>query len=158
MIYDLRLDTPEVKEIMAETQRSTQLCFKINHTMPMTEEYNALVKELFKADVMVNAPIQCIMGDRVKFGKNVTIMYNCVMMSLGGITIDDDVMIAAKVSIITNNHDFKEKAIMPCAPVHIKKNAWIGAGATILPGYTTFLLLYCHEIFNSLLFSAQSVR
>ena len=31
----------------AERIRCAQLCFKINHTMPMTEEYDRLVSELF---------------------------------------------------------------------------------------------------------------
>ena len=58
------------------------------------------------------------------------------MMSAGGITIDDGAMIAANVQLISNNHDLYERQIITCRPVHIGKNAWIGAGATILPGVT----------------------
>ena len=58
------------------------------------------------------------------------------MMSAGGITIDDGVMIAANVQLISNNHDLYERQVITCKPVHIGKNAWIGAGATILPGVT----------------------
>ena len=43
---DLRVPTPELKETWEETKRSEQLCFKINTTMPYTEEYNQLVQEL----------------------------------------------------------------------------------------------------------------
>ena len=43
-------------------------------------------------------------------------------------------MIAANVQIITNNHDPYDLWILPCKQVLIKKCAWIGAGATILPG------------------------
>jgi len=40
-------ETPRVhKETWEETKRSEQLCFKINTTMPYTEEYNQLVQEL----------------------------------------------------------------------------------------------------------------
>ena len=63
-------------------------------------------------------------------------MYNFVAMSAGGITIEDDVMIAANVSLITNNHDFQDRAVLTCKPVVIKRNAWIGVNATILPGVT----------------------
>ena len=63
-------------------------------------------------------------------------MPDCLMMSRGGITIDDDVMIAANVQLISNNHDLHDHALLLCKPVHIGRNAWIGAGATILPGVT----------------------
>ena len=53
-----------------------------------------------------------------------------------GITIDDGAMIAANVQLISNNHDLYERQIITCKPVHIGKNAWIGAGATVLPGVT----------------------
>lgn len=58
------------------------------------------------------------------------------MMSAGGITIDDDAMIAAGVRLISNNHDLENRWIVTCKPVHIGRRVWIGAGATILPGVT----------------------
>ena len=63
-------------------------------------------------------------------------MPGCLMMSAGGITIEDGAMIAANVQLISNNHDLYERQIITCKPVHIGKNVWIGAGATILPGVT----------------------
>lgn len=63
-------------------------------------------------------------------------MPGCLMMSAGGITIADGAMIAANVQLISNNHDLYERQIITCRPVHIGRNAWIGAGATILPGVT----------------------
>ena len=55
-------------------------------------------------------------------------------MARGGITIEDDVQIAANVQMISNNHDPYERQILLCKPVLIRQGAWIGAGATILPG------------------------
>ena len=41
---ELRIDTRKPEEAdPAESLRSMQLCFKINHTMPGTEEYETLV-------------------------------------------------------------------------------------------------------------------
>ena len=48
---DLRVPTPELEETWIETRRSEEICFKINTTMPYTEEYNQLVKELFKGNI-----------------------------------------------------------------------------------------------------------
>ena len=57
-------------------------------------------------------------------------------MSAGGIAIDADVQIAANVQLVSNNHDFNERRMIVCKPVHICRSAWIGAAATILPGVT----------------------
>ena len=55
-------------------------------------------------------------------------------MARGGITIEDGAWIAANVQLISNNHDMYDRAVLLCKPVLIKRDAWIGAGATILPG------------------------
>ena len=133
---DLRESNPERE---AESKRSTQLCFKINHTMPMTAECDALIRELFPhigENTRVQPPLQVNLGANVKIGNNVSIMYNLLCMSAAEITIEDNVLIAANCSLISNNHDFKIREILTCKPIHIKKNAWIGAGSTILPGVT----------------------
>ena len=134
---DVRQTTPEEFE---KGKKQAQLVFELNHTMPYTDRYNEIVQELFKgnigSNVMVNAPLTCVCADMVKIGDNVVIMNNCLMMSRGGITIDDGAMIAANVQLISNNHDLHDRAILTCKPVHIGRNAWIGAGATILPGVT----------------------
>ena len=50
--------------------------------------------------------------------------------------IEDDVLVAANVQLISNNHDLYDHQILTCKPVVLKRNCWIGAGATILPGVT----------------------
>ena len=136
-IVDPRLTTAEEH---AEGVRQAQVLFHLNHTMPYTDEYNALVRELFGDNlgeggwVMPRQTGVCF--DRVKIGKGVMIMNNCLMMARGGITIDDGAMIAANAQLISNNHDLHDRQILRCKPVHIGRNAWIGAGATILPGVT----------------------
>ncbi len=140
MNEEIRIDLRNPSaEFQAELKRSAQLCFKINNTMPMTAEYEELVRELLPnmdECSSISAPLQINLADRVKIGKRVAIMYNFLCMAAGGITIDDDVMIAANVSLISNNHDVNERQIITCKPIHIKRNVWIGANATILPGVT----------------------
>jgi acetyltransferase-like isoleucine patch superfamily enzyme len=48
------------------------------------------------------------------------------------------VLIGPKVNLITENHplDPADRRGMQYKPILIKRNAWIGAGATILPGVT----------------------
>ena len=138
---EIRVDTRVItKKEQEKGMRDVKLVFGINHTMPYTEEYNNLVKELFKNKIgegsSILPPLNCVCADKVTLGKNVMIMNNCLMMSRGGITIEDNAMIAANVQLISNNHDLKDRLILTCKPVHICKNVWIGAGATILPGVT----------------------
>lgn len=136
IIVDPRKTTPEERDFYVH---QAQLLFKFNHTMPYTDEYNSMPKKLFGEignGSAVQAPLKGVCFDKVKVGNNVMIMPDCLMMSRGGIAIEDNVLIAANVQLISNNHDMHDRMLLLCKPVHICKNAWIGAGATILPGVT----------------------
>ena len=85
-------------------------------------------------DSNIAAPLNGACVSSMKIGKNVFINTNLLAMARGGITIEDDVRIAANVQLISNNHDPYDLPVLLCKPVHIKASAWIGAGATILPG------------------------
>lgn len=135
-----RIDvTKQTPEELALAQEQAQLIFKFNHTMPGTPEYEELMHRIFPSmgkGSRVSAPLTSIRPHKVRIGKNVIVMPGSLMMSAGGITIEDGAMIAANVQLISNNHDLYERQVITCKPVHIGKNAWIGAGATILPGVT----------------------
>ncbi|WP_405303984.1 acyltransferase [Methanobrevibacter sp.] len=134
---DMREITPEE---MAEAGRMAETVFKLNHTMQNTDEYNNLLKELFGDNLGENSrimpPIAGAAFDHIKIGDNVFINSNSLLMARGGITIEDDVMFAANVQLLSNNHDEYDRQVLTCKPIHIKKGAWIGAGASILPGVT----------------------
>ena len=70
------------------------------------------------------------------FGKNVFINHSFTAMSIGGIELGDNVQIGPHVTIVTDNHDLKNRYVLRCRGVRIGANAWIGAGATIMPGVT----------------------
>ena len=104
----------------------------------MTDEDTATMPQLFCDGLgegsTIVAPVQGVCFDRVKIGKNVYINSNALMMARGGITIEDDVMIAANVSFLINNHDPYDRRVLLCKPIVVKKGAWLGANVTILPG------------------------
>lgn len=88
--------------------------------------------------VTVFTPLHINYGKHTKIGKNVFINFDCVFLDLGGITIEDNVLIAPKVSLLTESHPLnpnERQSLIP-KPIHIKKNVWIGANATILQGVT----------------------
>lgn len=140
MNTEIRIDVnKQTEEELALARDHAQLIFRFNNTLPGTEEYDELMHKIFPTmgeNSIVNTPLTAIRLHMVKIGKNVVVMPGCLMMSAGGITIEDGALIAANVQLISNNHDLYERQIITCKPVHIGKNAWIGAGATILPGVT----------------------
>lgn len=137
---EIRIDvTKQTAEELALADSQAKTLFGFNHTMPGTEEYRILMHTLFPEmgeGSRVGAPLTGVRFHNVKIGRNVIVMPGCLMMAAGGITIEDGAMIAANVQLISNNHDLYERQVITCLPVHIGKNAWIGAGATILPGVT----------------------
>lgn len=137
---ELRIDvTLQTAEELALANEQAQLVFRFNHTMPGTGEYQQLMHSIFPEmgeGSRVSAPLSGVRFHNVRIGRNVIVMPGCLMMSAGGITIEDGAMIAANVQLISNNHDLYERQVITCRPVRIGKNTWIGAGATILPGVT----------------------
>lgn len=59
-------------------------------------------------------------------------------LTWGGITLEDEVLIGPKVNLITENHPLTpaNRRSLVAKPILIKRKAWVGAGATILPGVT----------------------
>lgn len=137
---EIRIDCQlQTAEELEQAKVLRQNIFRLNHTMPDTEEYRELLHEVFPnlgENCRIETPFSGVRTANVKFGRNVIIMPGCLMMSAGGITIDDDAMIAANVQLISNNHDLEKRHVITCKPVHICRKVWIGAGATILPGVT----------------------
>jgi len=83
-------------------------------------------------------PFTINFGKFTRLGKHVFINHGCSFLDLGGITIEDHVLIGPQVKLVTENHpiDPATRRGMIAAPILIRENAWIGAGATILPGIT----------------------
>jgi len=140
-IEEIRVDPRKIsKSDLEKGQKDFETLQKFNLAMPYTEEYTNLMRELFYNQIgensIVNNQLTVVVPKNVKIGNGVTIMNGVLIMGIGGITIEDNVMIAAHAKLISNNHDPYDRIILTCKPVLIKEGAWIGAGATILPGVT----------------------
>ncbi len=123
----------------------------VSRTMKLSTELNAsadpdhirkLLGEIIRiqidASTTVFAPFYINLGIFTRIGKNVFINAACSFLDMGGITIEDDVLIGPKVNLITESHplDPAERKKLIAKPIVIKRNSWIGAGVTILPGVT----------------------
>lgn len=131
---------PYFKEAVDEMLRARTLCAKANAVLPDDPSYVKYLEELFGCDLSQNrilTPFICDFGNRVKFGKGVFINHSAILSASGGIEFKDGVSLAPAVRIATINHDFNERhSKYTYGKVVIKKNAWIGMGATICPGVT----------------------
>lgn len=134
---DMRTRTEDELETYA---RHEELVFRLNHTMPRTEEYQEILNELFEGRMgegsFLRAPLYGAAFDKITIGERTFINSNLLAMARGGITIENDVQIAANVQLLSNNHDPYDRQVLLCKPIVIKEGAWIGAGASIMAGVT----------------------
>lgn len=134
-------DDPEAFLLRDAAFATKKLLIQLNNSSDPAEIRGLLSQITGSAvdeSVTVFTPIHINYGKHTKIGRNVFINFDCVFLDLGGITIEDNVLIAPKVSLLSEGHPIApnhRQSLVP-APIHIKKNAWIGAGATILPGVT----------------------
>ena len=138
--YDI-MNGDYVKEAHTEFKRCRHICHAINATDPDEQEkIVALEKELFDGDLPENTfltpPIQIDCAKCLHLGRNVFSNHGLTVMSVGTITIEDGVMLGPEVGLFTVNHEPKNIRTIMTKEIHIKKNAWIGARVSILPGVT----------------------
>lgn len=131
---------PQMGRLREEAFAVKKLLLEMNNSSDPEEitKILSLILEKDIQDVAVFTPLYINYGKSISIGKNVFINFNCTFLALGGITIEDDVLIGPKVSLITESHPInpQERKGLIGKSIHIKRNAWIGANATLLPGVT----------------------
>ena len=130
----------EYHPVVEELRRADKALFHLNHAEPRSKEQKAAFAELFDGaypeGLGIFTPVQIDFPKQMSFGKHVFINHSFTAMSIGGIEIGDNVQIGPHVTIVTDNHDLKNRYVLRCGTVRIGKNAWIGAEAKIMPGVT----------------------
>lgn len=138
----LRREDPEYARFAEVVTRTIRLCVEMNATATDVNQVRARVSRIIGTEVdsstTIFPPFYTNFGRFISLGKNVFINHNCSFLDIGGITIEDDVQIGPSVNLTSENHPLApgdRKTVLPKL-ITIKRNAWIGAGATILPGVT----------------------
>ncbi len=132
---------PEAYKMREASFATKKLLNRMNSSTDPAE-IRDLLGEIIGAEIdestALFTPLYINYGKHTKIGKKVFINFDCTFLDLGGITIDDNVFIATKVCLLSEGHPLspKERHSLTVGHIHIKKNAWIGANATILPGVT----------------------
>ena len=135
------MNDPDYSRIFEVAARTMQLSAELNCSADINL-IRQLLEEITETPLdertTVLAPFHINLGIFTRIGKNTFINHDCTFLDIGGITIEDDVLIGPKVSLITESHPLNpsERKSLLVKPIVIKRNAWIGAGATILPGVT----------------------
>lgn len=129
----------EINEVLEKTLKLTT---ELNSGYKTPQEVRNILSKITgnKIDdsIQVLTPFNTDFGANIKLGKEVFINKACMFVDLGGITLEDNVLIGPEVKILSVNHplDPINRRGVILKSVKIKCNAWIGAGAIICPGVT----------------------
>jgi len=137
----IRLDDPQYYKVQEVVSRTIKLSVELNISTTIDqirERLSEIVGAPLDESSTVFTPFHTNFGRFIHIGKNVFINHSCSFLDMGGIIIEDHVLLGPKVNLITENHptDPADRRALICRPIVIKRNAWIGAAATILPGVT----------------------
>jgi acetyltransferase-like isoleucine patch superfamily enzyme len=127
-------------------QEVVDRCFRLLHgvnsstSLAMTRErFSELIQKPIDGSTTIFPPIQTNFGKHIFLGKNIVINHGCSFLDMGGIYIEDNVLIAPKVNLLTEGHPLdpalRRNTLIP-GKIVVKEGAWIGAAATVLPGVT----------------------
>ncbi len=137
----IRLDDPEYYKIQEVVNRTIEISAQLNtstHIDQIRARLSAIIGAPVEESTTVFAPFYTNFGRFIRIGKNVFINHGCSFLDMGGITIEDEVLIGPRVNLVTENHPLApaDRRALLTKPIVVKRKAWIGAAATILPGVT----------------------
>ncbi|NEU07992.1 sugar O-acetyltransferase [Flavihumibacter sp. R14] len=137
----VRNDDPQMTKAWKVVSRTIRLSAALNvstDTGQIRDRLSEIIGSQIDRSTIIFVPFYTNFGRHIRFGKNVFVNHACSFLDMGGITIEDDVQIGPKVNLITENHPIEpsERKHLDLRAIVIRRNAWIGAGATILPGVT----------------------
>ncbi|MGY3765068.1 DapH/DapD/GlmU-related protein [Vagococcus vulneris] len=141
-VKSIKANSKELQAITAIQTENNRLVAELNTGYHDKDETRAILARITHCpiddSVDVLLPFLTDFGRHIKLGKDIFINRDAMFVDLGGITIDDRVLIGPRVSLLTVNHfeNPEDRRGVITAPIHIKKGAWIGASAVVMPGVT----------------------
>ncbi len=134
-------DDPQYSKIFDAVSRTIKLSAELNASTDIDQvrdRISEITGTQLDKSTTIFVPFHTNFGRFLHIGKNVFINHSCSFLDLGGITIEDDVKIGPRVNLVSESHplDPRNRKILVLNRILIKRNAWIGAAATILPGVT----------------------
>lgn len=135
-------EAPIFKEIHEIVENTLKLTSELNTGYKTPQEIRNILSQItgseLDSSVQVLTPFNTDFGANIKVGKGIFINKSCMFVDLGGIELEDNVLIGPDSKILSVNHplDPKNRRGVILKSVKIKRNAWLGAGVTVCPGVT----------------------
>jgi acetyltransferase-like isoleucine patch superfamily enzyme len=132
----------DFKAMSERVLRVTELTSRLN-VLPFEDEAAkaALLEQILGRPLPTNAtiypPFYTDHGLRLELAERVFVNQGCTFLDYAGIRLGRGVMVGPKATFITMGHPVDpgdRREFLTGAPIDVAENAWIGAGATILPG------------------------
>lgn len=126
-------------EIIAHNQELVQrLNTGVHSPAGIRELVAQLTQQALNPSVEIRLPFHTDFGRNIHIGKRVFINDGATFTDLGGIYLADDVLVGPNATLISVNHplDPASRHSVELKPVYVRKNAWLGANTTVLPGIT----------------------
>jgi hypothetical protein len=117
---------PEAYKMIEASFATKKLLIRMNSTSDPTEIRN-LLGQITDSEIdestTVFTPLYINYGKNIKIGKNVFINFDCTFLDLGGITIEDGVLIAPNVSLLSEGHPVSPESrhSLMVGHIHIRK-------------------------------------
>ena len=140
----MRIHGPEFRAMSERVLEATALTSRLN-VIPFDDEDGKarLLEQILGRPLpprtTIYPPFFTDHGLHLDLGERVFVNQNCTFLDYAGIRLADRVLVAPRVTFITVGHPVDtddRKVWLTGGPIDVHENAWIGAGATILPGVT----------------------
>ena len=102
-------EDPESYKLKEASYDTKRLLLQMNNTsepQKIRQFLSQIIDSEIDKSVTIFTPFHINYGKNTQIGKNVFINFDCVFLDLGGITIEDGVLIAPKVSLLSEGHPF----------------------------------------------------
>ncbi|MGC0387480.1 DapH/DapD/GlmU-related protein [Streptomyces sp. SAI-129] len=131
-------------DFVQKVQRAIGMAERINtlayaQQEEIQERWSELTGQAVDETFHLIPPVFTDHGVNIRVGRNVFVNQGCRFNDVGGIEVDDDVMLGPDVSLITSGHPLdpaRRRTGITSAPIRIGRNVWIGASAVVLQGVT----------------------
>ncbi len=128
---EVPMDDPDYVQIREAVNRTMELSTKLNGATNI-DEIRGYLSEIIGSSVpettAVFTPFYTNVGRNITLGKNVFINHACSFLDLGGITIEDHVLIGPRVNITSENHPEEIDNSMTLIPMEVIIKQMFGSG------------------------------